>query len=291
MKNNLKDSLDIMSTVWANSGGGFTFISTKGSKWTDKKIHWSNYSAIKDHLQNQNPEEDIYWTPLVFTDNDSRKAANAAEQQGVLFVDMDELNVEWKGGIKLAPEPSIVWTTSKTRFQAIWLLDNLIPLEEQQSTNRRLVYHMNADKGAWDAARVLRVPMSINAKRNGVTGKILKMDFDCTYTIDDFDAIPDVQSSFVDTPQKIVIPEKINDISMKDLPLEVQYWVTISEEEYRKQNDIDRSALLFQLACKLIRNGFDEQQIFTILEGTKFNKFKNRPETLMKEIQKAQSKV
>jgi hypothetical protein len=65
MKNNLKDSLDIMSTVWANSGGGFAFISTKGSKWTDKKIHWSNYSAIKDHLQNQNPEENGHNSQLL----------------------------------------------------------------------------------------------------------------------------------------------------------------------------------------------------------------------------------
>ena len=59
MFNNSKDSLYLMSTVWANNGGGFAFISTKGKKWNDKKISWDDYAAIKEHLENQNEEEDI----------------------------------------------------------------------------------------------------------------------------------------------------------------------------------------------------------------------------------------
>ena len=286
MNNNIKDTLDIMSTVWANSGGGYVFLSEKNSKWTDNKVHWANYSKIKDFVSHQNTESDIYWTPLVFEDTDSRKAINVKKEQGVLFVDVDELNINWEGGIKLAPEPSIVWTTSKTRWQGIWLLDELISLEEQQETNRRLVYHIDADKGAWDAARVLRIPLSINAKRNGVVGKIKKMDFDCTYTLDDFDAIPNVKTTSVTSAE---VPTEINDFKIGDLPLEVQYWVTISKEEYLNQKDIDRSELLYRLATKLIKNKFSAEDIFGILEGTLFNKFKNRPETLMKEIQKAKA--
>ena len=156
MNNTLKDSLDIMCTVWANNGGGFAYLSEKNGQWKDHKTNWANYAKLKNFVYKQNPETDIYWTPLCFEDNNSRKAINVKKEQGCLFVDVDELNVEWKGGIKLAPEPSIVWTTSKTRWQAIWLLDDLITLDEQQDMNRRLVYHIDADKGAWDAARVLR---------------------------------------------------------------------------------------------------------------------------------------
>nr|BAR34385.1 Replication protein B-like protein [uncultured Mediterranean phage uvMED] len=286
MINNMQDTLDIMSTVWANSGGGYVFLSEKNSKWTDNKVHWGNYSKIKDFVSHQNSESDIYWTPLVFEDAESRKAINVKKEQAVLFVDVDELNINWEGGIKLAPEPSIVWTTSKTRWQGIWLLDEMISLKEQQDTNRRLVYHIDADKGAWDAARVLRIPLSINAKRNGVVGKIKKMDFDCTYTLDDFDSIPNVKTTNVIPAE---IPTEINDFKINDLPLEVQYWVTISKEEYLNQKDIDRSELLYRLATKLIKNNFSAEDIFGILEGTLFNKFKNRPETLMKEIQKAKA--
>ena len=50
MNNNIKDTLDIMSTVWANSGGGYVFLSEKNSKWTDNKVHWGNYSKIKDFV-------------------------------------------------------------------------------------------------------------------------------------------------------------------------------------------------------------------------------------------------
>ena len=141
MNNNIKDTLDIMSTVWANGGGGYVFLSEKNSKWTDNKVHWANYSKLKDFVSHQNTESDIYWTPLVFEDTDSRKAINVKKEQGVLFVDVDELNINWEGGIKLAPEPSIVWTTSKTRWQGIWLLDELISLEEQQETNRSVFHY------------------------------------------------------------------------------------------------------------------------------------------------------
>lgn len=288
MNNTLKDSLDIMCTVWANNGGGFAYLSEKNGQWKDHKINWANYVKLKNFIYKQNPETDIYWTPLCFEDNNSRKAINVKKEQGCLFVDVDELNVEWKGGIKLAPEPSIVWTTSKTRWQAIWLLDDLISLEEQQDMNRRLVYHIDADKGAWDAARVLRVPGSINAKRNGVVGKIQKMDFDCYYTLDDFDAIPNVETNtVVEKP----LPEKLSGFKIDELPLEVQYWVTMSQEEYRKHNDIDRSDLIYKLSIKLIKNNYSVEDIFFILQPTQFNKFKQRPKTLFKEIQKAELAV
>ena len=89
MNNNIKDTLDIMSTVWANGGGGYVFLSEKNSKWTDNKVHWANYSKLKDFVSHQNTESDIYWTPLVFEDTDSRKAINVKKEQGVLFVDVD----------------------------------------------------------------------------------------------------------------------------------------------------------------------------------------------------------
>ena len=274
-----------MCTVWANNGGGFAYLSENNGQWKDHKINWANYLKLKTFVYNQNSKSDIYWTPLCFEDNNSRKAVNVKKEQGCLFVDVDELNVEWKGGIKLAPEPSIVWTTSKTRWQGIWLLDDLITLKEQQDMNRRLVYHIDADKGAWDAARVLRVPGSINAKRNGVVGKIKKMDPECYYTLDDFDAIPNVADTTILDKK---LPEKLSEFKVSELPLEVQYWVTMTPEEYRSHNDIDRSELIYKLSIKLIKNKFSVEDTFSILQGTQFNKFKNRPETLIKEIQKAE---
>ena len=112
MLNKIEDAANLMSLVWANNGGGYAYLSTKGKKWTDKKIEWSDYKSIKEHISNQNEDEDIYWTPLVFNNSESRKSKNVKDMQGCLFVDMDELDVSWRGGIKLAPEPSIVWTTS-----------------------------------------------------------------------------------------------------------------------------------------------------------------------------------
>ena len=285
MLNKIEDAANLMSLVWANNGGGYAYLSTKGKKWTDKKIEWSDYKSIKEHISNQNEDEDIYWTPLVFNNSESRKSKNVKDMQGCLFVDMDELDVSWRGGIKLAPEPSIVWTTSKTRWQGIWLLDSLVSLEIQQDLNRTLVYHLNADKGAWDSARVLRVPLSVNAKRGGEKGTIEKYDPECTYTIDEFDAIPNLKTTEVKAPT--TIPNGEYEIKIDELPLEVQYWVTMTPKEYAKHTDVDRSRLIFSLALKLIKNKYSIEETFAILNPTPFNKFKNRPETLMQQIQKA----
>jgi len=291
MLNKIEDAANLMSLVWANNGGGSVYLSTKGKKWTDKKIEWSDYKSVKEHISNQNEDEDIYWTPLVFNNLESRKSKNVKDMQGCLFVDMDELDVSWRGGIKLAPEPSIVWTTSKTRWQGIWLLDSLVSLEIQQDLNRRLVYHLNADKGAWDSARVLRVPLSVNAKRGGLKGSIKKFDDDCTYTIDDFDALPNLKDT-VTVPKNVAgteLPSGEYKINVDELPLEVQYWVSMTTEEYNRHKDVDRSRLIFSLALKLIKNKYSVEETFAILSPTPFNKFRNRPETLIQQIEKAKT--
>ena len=42
MLNKIEDAANLMSLVWANNGGGDAYLSTKGKKWTDKKIEWSD---------------------------------------------------------------------------------------------------------------------------------------------------------------------------------------------------------------------------------------------------------
>lgn len=282
MSDNSKDAANLMSLVWANNGGGNVFLSKNSDKWVDKKIHWSDYQSVLKHISYQKQGEDLYWTPLCFNDSNSRKSSNVKNEQGCLFVDMDELNINWKGGIGLAPEPSIVWTTSKTRWQAIWLLGDVVPLSLQQDLNRRLVYHTNADRGAWDSARVLRVPLSANEKRGGMKGRIQKMNEEHIYSVDDFDGLPNVIATQDEELKDL--PKITGGFPISDLPLEVQYWVGLTTEEFDSLKGIDRSDLIFQLSNKLHKYGFKSEQIFNILEPAPFNKFKNRPNTLYKQI-------
>ena len=284
-----KDAANLMSLVWANNGGGNVFLSKNSNKWIDKKINWSNYESVLDHIKNQQLGEDIYWTPLCFNDGNSRKSTNVKDNQGCLFVDMDELNVEWKGGIGLAPEPSIVWTTSKTRWQAIWLLSDVVPLTLQQELNKRLVYHLDADKGAWDSARVLRVPLSANEKRGGMKGRIQKFNEDHTYSLDDFDALPDITRDVYSYTSSDELPILKSDIPIENLPLEAQYWLGLTEKEYNEVKGVDRSDLIITLAGKLYKYKYNEDDIFSLLEPAHFNKFKNRPKTLYQQIKKAKN--
>src|SRR5690606_22334296 len=60
--------------------------------------------------------------------------------------------------------PTIYWQSSPGRYHALWKLDKVYDMESTIKLNRDLAYHVDADKGGWDATQVLRVPGTHNLK-------------------------------------------------------------------------------------------------------------------------------
>lgn len=87
------------------------------------------------------------------------------------------------------PEPSTLVKTSDAeggfRWQAIWLLEELLNAEDGRNFVKRLATKAGADEGVHDARRVLRVPGIMNAKRGSMAR--LMTSKSATTTTDLFD--------------------------------------------------------------------------------------------------------
>ena len=296
MQDELKKSLFLIQETWASNGGGYVFLcKNTNNKWVEEPIYWSNYSRLKEFAQDE--VSDLYFTPLCFSSQSNRRSENVRNTKGCLFIDMDRQGVEWRNGSNNSPEPTFVWQTSGNRWQAIWLLNELISIDEQQIMNRRLAYHWKADTGAWDSARVLRIPNSYNIKRGGEQGKILSYQPNRAYTFAEFSNVPELESPFFsgttdDMPDSL--EEDRSSLLNKyqsDIGLEAGYWLSIDTEEYNRRGSIDRSQLIHTVIVKLLRRGLPSSIIFYLIEPTPWNKFSSRPTTLWKEIQKAERKI
>jgi len=288
----MKQTIELMSHVWANSGGGKVWLATNGTKWEETCYDWSDYGSILKAISNQPQGSDIYWTPLTFHTDQSRKAINAKDKVGVLYVDMDRTDINYEDCFVIVPKPNFIWETSGNRWQAIWLLEDTIQLSTQQEVNRRLAYHLKADTGAWDAARVLRVPGSVNYKRGGQQGKIVRYEPDFVFNYDDFDAIPLVVSNHT-TYVESDMPGLLDYVSWQGLisqewnkiPLEARYWLSISDEQYKAHGVIDRSSLVTTVIRKLIKV-YEPEMVFSLIWHAPWNKFITRPYTLWTQIAK-----
>jgi hypothetical protein len=77
------------------------------------------------------------------------------------------------------------------REHAYWLLDERVPADEISSHVRRLATHLDADLASCDAARVLRLPGSVNVK-TGIVARVERLSDD-RYSLDDVvGGLPDV---------------------------------------------------------------------------------------------------
>lgn len=150
---------EFCAAVWAKQPRGYAFM---GARY---RGHWTFY-AYDSHELKADPRdwelkegEDFYFCPIVFS-KPERKREYAMPSRW-LYADLDYAPLE-----ELPLEPSCVWRTSKDRHQALWLLTREMSPEEIEQINKRMTYAGHADKSGWDLSQLLRIPGTINFKRN-----------------------------------------------------------------------------------------------------------------------------
>ena len=96
--------------------------------------------------------KNVYWCPHGFSK--PRRKKQYAVLPALLWSDMDEAhpNLQFK--------PTIAIESSPDRYVGIWECDATV----SEGLNRRLTYHIGADKGGWDLTQVLRTPGTLNYK-------------------------------------------------------------------------------------------------------------------------------
>lgn len=101
------------------------------------------------------------------TDGQGVKAENISGARAV-WVDLDgpDAEAQYKAAAAFDPPPSFAVSTSPGRWHLYWTLPPGVSLEQARVLTRKLRAAFNGDPAAIDLARVLRLPGSINAKRD-----------------------------------------------------------------------------------------------------------------------------
>lgn len=106
----------------------------------------------------------VYITPsLLMPHASSRCKSFFQAQQPVVYLDCDQPGCRER--IKQCyPDPTLVVSTSKGRYQVYWRLDETIEVTAQVRLMADMAIHVGADRAATDVSRVLRLPGFWNRK-------------------------------------------------------------------------------------------------------------------------------
>ena len=248
------------------------FHESQAFKWPDDR------EKILEHLR-KHSSDDLYFAPNVFKGR--RRVEELVMPERVLYADLDPVNPE-----KLPEKPTIAWESSPGRYQAVWVLNEPRSGASKASReNHRLTMSIGADPSGWDSTQLLRVPGRPNFKfdysddqsANGVMGRGLLWNSGPRYTWEDFEDLPEVGSVTEGLEIESELLENIdhhqvwNSVKLK-LPGRVRELYLLRQ----LPGDMDRSAVMWDLARSLADAGLNSLEVAALLRPTVWNKFAGR---------------
>ena len=219
---------------------------------------------VKAHQEND--QADFYFSPA-FYKRQTKAIKSNVSGAGCVWVDCDT------GLPEFDQEPNFILETSPEHYHAYWILGSLHSPAQIEAINRTLAYQYNTDKSGWDCTQLLRPPGSYNRKRNNYRTVISRAD---TTIQADFSSVDvgDYQSNAAASVAgttggsveslfaELVFTKKIRDLIF-----------TATESK----GDHDRSGLIFNTACELVKMELKDAQILLLLEyqDARLGKFVN----------------
>ena len=278
-------NLDLIRAIQRRSGEVHSrgFVSTL--KRPDGNFH--------DHIMPSSPADqllpindqphshDLFFTPLRFSGLE-RKNENVI-RPGVLFADLDA--APWPYSI----EPSVLWETSPGMFQGVWYLDRQFDdYDEWADLNRRLTYHLKADKGGWMGSKLLRVPESVNWKRKAF-GRLMRHT-NGVYKVEWLqETLPILERATVSkgegphpTPPSVEVSDSLLAANWGQLGLRTRSMLCAQPR--------DRSLHIVRTIRQLKNEGIPDFTVFALIWGRPWNKWRTDrwlPEQLWSEILQA----
>jgi len=270
IKPNSKELKSCFETWNRQKQKGFVFISKKcKGEWKDYSFQWPSGKLEIEKLLSSliiKEKTDLYWCPLIFSTN--KRLEIHALPSNILYADLDFVKPE-----ECTINPTIAWKSSENRYQAIWWLDKNIKPSELKEINKKLTYHVGADKGGWDITQVLRIPGTSNFKYEpSVVGKLLWLDRAAVYSKDEFTSLPDKttdKSSLKSTTDFITLLSKYR----KQLGNKTSRLLQYSDNKVTPGN---RSEVLWSLESDMVKKQIPIEDIALLIQGSAWNKYKGR---------------
>lgn len=275
---------DLVQRIWDCSPHGQPSIEAKGPD------SWQRLPGVP----NAQPHGmDLYFSPLKFQ---GKRSNQNAVGMGVLFADLDPVDPR---EIEDLP-PSVAWETSPGNYQAIWFLSTHWDFySEWADVNKRLTYHLGADKGGWMGSKLLRWPGSFNWKRkqgvfvpHGTLVMNTDREYDFPHIRDELPSIFARRPSFDETaPHPKPLPPSEQNWLLRS------YWASLSLQArsmLTRERVTDRSLHIVRTANELARCGIEPEGAFHMLWVAPWNKWRTdryMPERLWQEVLDAHARL
>jgi len=260
---------DFFSAVFGD-GRGLATIVTKGATGELTEQRFYEYPERKDEMIaycNLHTREDVYFSPILF--NSPRRIKENAKTVSVIYSDADTCEPD-----NFLIEPSIVVQTSPDRWHTYWMLTEETDPQVAALLSKKIAHahaHQGCDKSGWNTTKLLRVPNSMNLKREPFS--VTAVSNGSLYTLDD------IELHYGD-----VEVEPIRELTISELPPEFPDLMTTLNKVQSNPEvlglyinepspNADWSKLLWKLEIALYRQGLSEREVFVVCRGAKCNKY------------------
>lgn len=264
---------EFIRTVITSESGYFCLaLSTpSGENWREEWFKWPEQTNdIIDRAINCATEFNVYFSSYLFSTRSRQKQFVVPSL--TIQADLDTANAS-----DLPLEPNVLVESSPNRYQAYWLLDELIDLDAHEILSRKLTYAIeNCDRSGWPLGRMLRIAGTLNHKylEGPYDVKVIR-DSKRRHRPSSLELLPDVpdaktdtfDESFIDNPPTDyeIGPQELLNNCRATLPVKV-----VQQYNVRAR---DRSAAIWALECAGFRIGLTREQVFWLAKHTANNKF------------------
>lgn len=284
--------------MWGDEEG-YVHLPNRSPDQTWHKVFWKwpndKEKVIKYVLLKTSQQHEVFFAPAMYKQPGAASNNNIIGTR-VLWADFDDGSapIDWAKVAETVPEPSLrVQTSEPGNEHVYWMLNKFTDdLDFVESANRSIAYTLNSDPACWNAARLLRPPVSINfgytkPERQGKIYDVVLKE----YSDREYDGV--VFSHF--KPIKVLVNESLtnaDDIpSVNDIMMDC-LWTPELKKIFRKSpGDFgppphDRSTNMVRMAFEAAESGWNDKQIYALIcdADDRWGKYRDRTD---KEFQRA----
>jgi hypothetical protein len=190
-----------------------------------------------------------------------------------LWADLDAVDPGKLGAL----EPTIAIESSPKRYAGLWLTDGVAP----EGLNKRLTYHLGADKGGWCATKLLRLPGSRNQKYQPPPRALVLWDDGPVHRIAELErALPPLPLQAAKPRAQALLPTGGREGGLSGAAdaqrlldkYGIRGWLRRQLLDGHQIGSEDRSGMHWRLACSLQERGVPPADAFVLLWRTGWNK-------------------
>ena len=281
-------AIQFLTDIWDYHGSQYTFLCTRaaGSKRMQTHAIRRDRAAKIAKVFDAFPADrnDIYFCVNPF-DRSERQAVYAGRTR-YAWCDIDRDDPH-----KFKPKPNVLWETSSGSYQGLWIWPDYASPEEAQQYSRNLHRRYGGD-ATWDAPRLLRVPGTINHKkdRNGDFVRLIRVDPEPRPLRKVIADLSDMQP--IGFSLKEVNPHAHDPAAIMDKYRRAMSLFARSAMEARRIIWHDKSEAVFAIACERIKQRATDDEVGCVLwDNPHFVRRGQNIKNLEAEIARARAKT